>query len=273
MQAKSLLHAAEEMTSLSNLFRSERTVVKQNQVKEISIRSLQNEPVPQVSSEAPVNNAAMFAERNQMLQEIQQRSDIANADIQKRMESAAVDIESMRSAWSNEKEQLQQQAYDEGFQAGFEDGRNKVISDMQEMIQAANETTTLSYQNATQYLINQERVILDIALRSAEQIINQTIEEDEETYLSIVRKGIKEAQEMKEIKLFVPTEHFKMVTDNRAELSSIFPPETPFLIFVNEDFDATDCFIETNHGRIVVSVDEQLNELKEQLVEIMESGA
>ncbi|WP_194841476.1 flagellar assembly protein FliH [Sporosarcina obsidiansis] len=255
---------------MSNLFRSERTIVNQEQVKEISIRRLQQESV-QVSEE-PVNNASIFAERNKMLQEIQQRSDIADAEIQQRMERAAADVEAMRVAWDSEKEKLQQEAYDEGFQAGFEDGRNKAISDMQEMILAANETTTLSYQNATQYLINQERVILDLAIRSAEQIINKTIEEDEETYLSIVRKGIKEAQEMKEIKLFVPAEHFKMVTDNRAELASIFPPETPFLIFVNEDFDATDCFIETNHGRIVVSVDEQLNELKEQLVEIMESG-
>ena len=55
-------------------------------------------------------------------------------------------------------------------------------------------------------------------------------------------------------------------------LHQFFRPDIPFLIFVNEDFDRTDCYIETNHGRIVVSVDEQLNELREQLVEIMESG-
>ena len=36
--------------------------------------------------------------------------------------------------------------------------------------------------------------------------------------------------------------------------------------------NATECYIETNHGRIVVSIDEQLNELREKLVEIMESG-
>ncbi|WP_162805699.1 flagellar assembly protein FliH [Sporosarcina sp. PTS2304] len=255
---------------MSNLFRSERTVVDQDQVKEISIRSLLEEPVE--IAEEPITHGMVFAERNRMMAEIQQRSDIADAEIEQRMARAAADIESMHAAWASEKEQLQQAAYDEGFQAGFEDGRNKATADMREMIDAANETTTLSYQNATQYLINQERVILDIAIRSAEQIINKAVEDDDETYLSIVRKGIKEAQEMKEIKLFVPTEYFKMVTHNRAELASIFPPETPFLIFVNEDFSATDCFIETNHGRIVVSVDEQLNELKEQLVKIMESG-
>ena len=67
-------------------------------------------------------------------------------------------------------------------------------------------------------------------------------------------------------------DYFELISDNRAELASIFPPDVPFLIFANEDFDSTECYIETNHGRIVVSVDEQLNELREQLIEIMESG-
>lgn len=259
------------MTSLSNVFRSERTVMNQNPVKEITIRNLH---APQFIEEAeePIIDGALFMERNRLLHEMEQRKNIIDVEIKQRLDQAAADIESMHAAWASEKEELQQQAYDEGFQAGFEDGRNKAMAEMREMVDVANETTTLSYENATQYLINQERVILDIGMRSAEQIINKTIEEDDEAFLAIVRKGIKEAQESKEIKLFVPTEQFKLVTNNRPELASIFPPETPFLIFVNEDFNATDCFIETNHGRIVVSVDDQLNELKEQLVKIMEDG-
>ncbi|PIC87621.1 flagellar assembly protein FliH [Sporosarcina sp. P20a] len=259
------------MTSLSNLFRSERTIMNQSPTKAISIRNLQLVE-PAEEAEEPVSAGMMFMERNRLLQEMEQRKNIIDTEIKQRLEQAAADIESMHAAWASEKEELQQQAYDEGFQVGFDDGRNKAMAEMSEMIESANEITTLSYENATQYLINQERVILDIGMHSAERIINKVIEADDEAYLSIVRKGIKEAQESKEIKLFVPTEQFKMVTTHRSELASIFPPETPFLIFVNEDFNATDCFIETNHGRIVVSVDEQLNELKEQLVKIMEDG-
>jgi len=33
----------------------------------------------------------------------------------------------------------------------------------------------------------------------------------------------------------------------------------------------TDCYIETNHGRIMVSIDEQLNALRLKLHEILES--
>lgn len=61
------------------------------------------------------------------------------------------------------------------------------------------------------------------------------------------------------------------MTGGREELAEIFPPDVPFLIFVNEDLNDTECYIETNHGRIVVSVDEQLKELRSKLIELLES--
>ena len=38
-----------------------------------------------------------------------------------------------------------------------------------------------------------------------------------------------------------------------------------FLFLPMKISNATECYIETNHGRIVVSIDEQLNELRESL--------
>ena len=94
------------------------------------------------------------------------------------------------------------------------------------------------------------------------ELLDKTLEDDEEVYLSVVKRALKEAREMKEIKLYVSLDYFELVSDNRSELASIFPPNVPFLIFANDDFESDDCYIETNHGRIVVSIDEQLNELK-----------
>ena len=141
-------------------------------------------------------------------------------------------------------------------------GATKCYPIWQTSIRTANEVTELSYENAQKYLESQERVILELAMRTAERIMGQTLQEDEESYLSLIKRALKEAREMKEIKLYVSLDYFELVSDNRTELASIFPPDVPFLIFVNEDFNATDCMIETNHGRIVVSIDEQLNELR-----------
>ncbi len=258
------------MTSLSNVFRSFNTISEDGKTKEISIRSL---AIPQdVDSEVVLTLDVVLAERDRLLKIAQQAIEQDRAEIEQLRQTAVEDISSMQAAWQAEKEVLQQQAYDEGFQVGYEEGHNKVLSDMAASIQLVNAATEQSYKNAQQYLESKERVILELAIRSTERIIGQKLQDDEESFLSVVKRALKEAREMKEIKLYVSLDYFELVSANRTELASIFPPDVPFLIFANDDFESTQCYIETNHGRIVVSIDDQLNELRERLVEIMESG-
>ncbi|MGN7386817.1 flagellar assembly protein FliH [Sporosarcina sp. SAFN-015] len=258
------------MTSLSNIFRSSRTISEEGNVKEITIRNLNMPTID--GKEEEISKEILFAERDRMLKDARRQIEVEKADVEHLRQMAQEDINAMHAAWEQEKTELQQRAYEEGFQVGYEEGRNKAISDMSESIEMANEVTAHSKENAEKYLESQERIILEIAMKTAERILGKTLEEDEEAFLSIVKRGLKEAREMKEIKLYVSVSHFELVSSNRSELASIFPPDIPFLIFVNDDFDNNDCIIETNQGRIVVSVDEQLNELKEQLVEMLESG-
>ena len=258
------------MTSLSNIFRSQNTVVDGNETRKIGIRNFHTKS--DTSSEKELTITEVLAERSHLLEEAHTTIALEKEMLENLRQTASDDITSMQNVWKEEKVQLQQEAYDEGFQIGFEEGRDKAVSEMKSSIQLANEATKKSYENAAKYLVSQERVILELGLRTAERIIGTTIEGDEEVFLSVVRRALKEAREMKEIKLYVSTDYFNLVSNNRAELASIFPPDIPFLIFVNEDFESTECYIETNHGRIVVSIDEQLNELRKQLIEIMESG-
>ena len=55
--------------------------------------------------------------------------------IEQLRQTATEDILAMQAAWQNEKTVLQQQAYDEGFQVGYEEGHNKSLSDMAASIQ------------------------------------------------------------------------------------------------------------------------------------------
>ena len=258
------------MTSLSNIFRPYQMVSEEGKAKSIGIRNLSLPQDVDPSEELTLN--MMLEERDRLLQEAHRKIEDDKTAIEQMRQMAAEDIAAMQTTWESEKTLLQQQAYDEGFRVGHGEGRDKALSDMATAIHTANDTTTQSYENANKYLVSQERVILELAMRTAERIIGQALQEDEEVYLSVVKRALKEAREMKEIKLYVSLDYFELVSDNRAELAAIFPPDVPFLIFANDDFESTQCYIETNHGRIVVSIDEQLNELRERLVEIMESG-
>ncbi|WP_438317595.1 flagellar assembly protein FliH [Sporosarcina sp. FA9] len=256
---------------MSNVFRSQNTLSEIGGTRQIGIRNLNAIEEFEIENQN-ISLEDIYFERDKILNEAKKEINMEKLTIENMRNVASEDILSMQKAWAEEKEILEQKAYEDGFQIGHEEGRNKALSDMESSIQTANKTTEQSLNNASQYVASQERVILELAMRSAERILGEVIGEDEERFLSIVRRAIKDSREMKEIKLYISQDYFEFISANRAELAAIFPPDVPFLIFANDDFESTECYIETNHGRIVVSVDEQLNEIRERLIEIMESG-
>lgn len=270
MQARLSLLVVEAMTSLSNVFKSSYQKASEVPTREISIRNLHRKVEGEAGQEQVTPDFSI--ERSKMLADAQK--EIANEQqrIEEMRRTATEDIEAMQVAWEEEKKELQQKAYEEAFQIGFTEGRDKALADMQAAVSQANDITEKSKEIAEEYQKSQERVILELSMRAAERIMHETLAENEEKFISIVRRALIEVREMKEIKLYVSTVYYQLIAANRSELAAIFPPETPFLIFVNEDFEETECYIETNHGRIVVTIDEQLEELRKRLIDLLEQG-
>lgn len=213
----------------------------------------------------------VLQERQRILTQAQE--EIANEKVKfesSRQEQLAA-LEALKQTWEEEKVQLQQQAYEDGFAQGYEEGVQKANADMLQPLTLANKTMDDASENAKAYIESQESVILELALVAAERILNASLARDEELFVSIVKRGLKEAREMKEVKVYTAPEYHAVLTKYREELAEMFPVDVPFMIFVNEDLEGTESYIETNHGRIVVSIDDQLQELRLKLNEILDS--
>lgn len=256
------------MTLLSRIFRNVQVNDNSEKTRPIQIKSLQLRE--EIDIDQPLSLDVILKERDQLLHEAEEQIASTKEVLAQEIEQTKQYVDEQLKTWQEQKIAYQQAAYDEGFMQGLEEGRNKAIADMQQSLSIANETIQVAHENATNYLQHQEQVILELAIRTAERIIGTKLEEEEELFLSVVKRGLKEVREMKEIKLYVSPIYFKLVSNNRDELASIFPVDVPFMIFVDEDMNDTDCYIETNHGRIVVSIDEQLKELRLKLVEILD---
>lgn len=241
-----------------------------SKTKPIQIKNLHMSE--ELKEDQPLSLELILKEREYMIQEAEQHIAAEKAELAHVVERNKQYIEEQLKAWEEQKLSYQQAAYEEGFSQGFEEGRSKAQAEMEQALRTANETVEIAQENAADYIKHQEQVILELAIRSAERILGTKLEDNEELFLSIVKRGLKEAREMKEIKLYVSPAYYTLVSSNREELASIFPVDVPFMIFVDEDMNnATDCYIETNHGKIIVSMDEQLQELRLKLVDILDS--
>ena len=271
MRVKLLSHVVEEMTSLSKIFRAHQVTINEQPIRKIPLRTLYAKNAESIEQ----NNGAYedsLHQRELQLQERFQRLLQREQELKESIEVAQKEIEQLKDDWENERERLKEEAYREGYEYGTDQGHQDALEQMQHSIQLANEITSQSKINSDQYLASQERVILELSVAIAEKIIGEELKQTEETYLSVIRRAIKEARETDEIKLYIAPKYFELVSTHREELETLFPPDVPFLIFANEDFTDEECYIETNHGRIEVTIDTQLKELKKQLVAALESG-
>ena len=262
------------MTLLSRIIRSINTQSTNEDIKEIQIRDMfeklevENDEVPEVK----VTMEDIMIERNRLLAEARATIQAERDAFELEKQVYFQEVEQLKISWEEERPTRVQEAYDEGFGQGYEDGANKVNEAMAESLGTANEVIIHAQENARKYIEDQEAVVLELGLTAAERILGASLERNDQLFVSIVRRGLKEAREMKEIKIYVSPTYYELITINRDELAEMFPTDVPFMVFVNEDLENdTDCFIETNHGRIVVSIDEQLNELRLKLNEILES--
>lgn len=263
------------MTSLSRIIRSVYTQSNGDHVKKIQIRDMfemQEVEDGEISPQKQITMEEVLEERERLFAEARAILQAEREAFEQEKQMFFQEIDHLKQGWEEERPDRVQEAYDEGFGQGYEDGTNKANEAMAHSLQTANEVILHAKENARKYIEDQEAIILELGLTAAARIIDASLERDNELFVSIVRRGLKEAREMKEIKIYVSPTYYALISSNRDELAEMFPTDVPFMIFANEDLEnATDCYIETNHGRIVVSIDEQLNELRLKLHEILES--
>jgi len=176
-----------------------------------------------------------------------------------------------REAFNIELQAMAEQAQQEGFSAGYEEGRQAGFNDTREFIENAKEIVNLSKHDYIKRVESGERTILTLALKVAEKIIGESLTGESEQFLPIVKRALKEAREYREIQLHVHPDHYEFLLSQKEDLIRIFPKETELYIFPDIDLTAQSCIIESANGRIDASVDQQLDEIKRKLFDLLES--
>ena len=213
----------------------------------------------------------VMAERDRLLHEAMQQIEHERQQLEQYKQEQLQEIDQSKQLWEEEKLQLQQEAHNQAFSEGYEEGLQKASSSMEETLQLVNESMEAAKINAENYLEDQEQVILHLAIKSAEKIIGYELNYNDEAYLEIIKRALKEVRELSNIKVYVAAQYYPLVSKYRDELAEMFPPDVQFLIFVNEDLNELESYIETNHGRVIVSIDSQLQQLRLKLSEILDS--
>lgn len=182
-------------------------------------------------------------------------------------------IEQQKNTWEQEEKPLViEQAQKEGYQQGIEDGQQKGYSEMAASIAYARDVIELAKEDYAKHIEAAEPVILEIAMNVAGKILAYEINHNEEAFFSMVKQAMKEARESKEVQLHVHPSQYPFLLSQKLELEAIFPKYAELYLFPDEELAEGSCIIESETGRIDASIDSQLTEIKNKLMELLLEG-
>lgn len=255
------------MILLSRLIKSQWSAPIKDEKKIISIKIFE-----QVSQENEVATTPIYIDKQ--VEEILNKANLQADDIIKSAKNEADNFQQQiveeKQAFEYEKEKIAEQAREEGYSAGLEEGREKGYLEYCEIIHLAKEVVDSSKVEYRNHIESAEKAILDLGLKVAGKIIGKSLEDSNEAFISIVKRALKEARENQEVQLHVHPTYYDFLLANKEELIMLFPKEVDFYIYPDDELSESSCIIESANGRIDASIDSQLEEIKRKLFEMLE---
>ncbi|MBM6618446.1 flagellar assembly protein FliH [Bacillus suaedaesalsae] len=253
---------------MSRLIKSQYNHLQHAEKKVIHIQSLAFETIVDESPEAQVKK--LHAEAEQILHAARMKADelVRNAEIQ--LQEATVQISKMKSTWEEEKAMLTEQVKQEGFQEGVQIGQQEVFSQLTHLIDEANSIVDLAKTDYIKQIEQSEETILKLGIKVAEKILKVHLKDNQENFMRIVKNAIKEVKDHADVSIKVHPSMYELVSSQRDELLTLFTGDKNLYVYPDADIEDSSCVIESSFGRIDASVDSQLTELKNKLLELLE---
>ncbi|RWZ60494.1 flagellar assembly protein FliH [Halobacillus fulvus] len=222
--------------------------------------------VPEQPKEIPQDEV----QPEQLIREAEEKLIAAEKQAALLIDQAEQTIADEREKWEAERTLLSEQAQEQGFREGFQQGKREGQDSYQAKLDLANHLIEEAEQTKKSIIDSSTADMMEIALASAEKIIGQTLKDDPEAFINVVKTALKEVQDQIHITIYVHPEQYKTVLDQREELMMIAKPDADLAIHIRQNVPLHSCTIESPFGQLEAGVDDQLLELRQKLFELVQ---
>ena len=201
---------------------------------------------------------------------LQERQAEAEAEVQQydndTLVQAKQEAEAMIAKAKAEEQAIRDNAYNEGFQKGEQEGRVAIENEYRILLEDAQNIIQAIEHEKREALEEEEEAMLEFIFKIAKKIIVKDLSFDKEPLLDLLRKSINYLDFKQEILVSLPSESAKALNDFKAEFTAEFPDLESLTITADQSLDNGDLIVESKKQRLDLRLDAQmetlLNDLK-----------
>lgn len=175
------------------------------------------------------------------------------------------EAEKMRAAAYDEAEMLKQQAKDEGYQQGYEEGREQISAEYdikaQQLEKQIVENELFLKEKEESLVVETERKMVELLCKLIPTITGISIENEKEALFYMINGAMRNLENSSRFVIRVSSEDYEMLMSRKKEIYGALNPNIDLEIFEDAKLDAMQCQIDTDNGIVDVSLDVQLNNL------------
>lgn len=157
------------------------------------------------------------------------------------------------------------EGHEKGYSVGYGEGKNE----SEKLIIEALDIKNQYIEEKSKLLEDVEKDLIDLVISIYEKVIYEKVEEDEETIVSLVLNGIDNLEISEKLTIIVSKDNYEAVEKSKNIILAKASLIEKLDIRVNSDMGKGDCVLETSKGSVDVSIDNQLEEVKELLTRIL----
>ncbi|WP_172971002.1 flagellar assembly protein FliH [Bacillus sp. THAF10] len=208
---------------------------------------------------------------NQLLAQAKQDADQILMEANQIRQAMEEKIQQEKQAWDTEKQALEKAAREIGLEQGFQEGKESASLQYSALIEEAEDVLKLAKKDYHDKLDNSVEDIMFLSMKVAEKILGFTLDSNPEAFTKMVKEALKEVKEKEEVRIYTSPIHFPYLLENKDFLQSALNSQYELLIFPDSDLSQGGCYIDSSAGRMEVSIQIQLGEIKEHLLQLINS--
>ncbi|SES75062.1 flagellar assembly protein FliH [Oceanobacillus limi] len=178
-------------------------------------------------------------------------------------------IENEKKNWEDEKQQLVEVAKEEGYQIGFNQGKEEGYNECSNLLEQANSILQSARNDYHATIEKSDDSIIELAIHVAEKIMKQQINDHPESFVPIVKEAIHSLKDKSLITIYLHPSNHEYVLQQKKELQHIVEKQAELSILVDESAKEGTCIIEHPFGKVDASIDTQLTQLRDVLFEVI----
>jgi flagellar assembly protein FliH len=161
--------------------------------------------------------------------------------------------------------EIQEQAYQQAFSLGLEEGRREAFQTVSKEINARMDdldTLFMTIKSLKKDLISfNETHLVTLVFQIASRLAKQQVEGNNEAIIQVLRDSISLAQDEEQVTVHVSPSQFKFLDELKNETAREFDFIKKIKFQANDDVTDGGCVVETNYGEVDARIEQRIEQL------------